>query len=58
FITTAVDGAVRLWDSLSGTLLRTWRGHLAPVLSLDVHAGHKTVITGSDDGTARLFQWS
>ncbi len=52
-LTTGADGMAKLWGTVDGTVLRTFRGHRGPVL-----AGAMTdhvVATGSSDATARRW---
>jgi len=48
------DGKVRVWDA-EGKPLRTIDAHAAPVLDLAFSPDGKTLLTGSADKTARLF---
>ncbi|KAJ1512787.1 hypothetical protein HMI54_008612 [Coelomomyces lativittatus] len=57
-ISTCVDGMVRAWDTRTGSLLKTWSGHLQPILCLSIHSAEGKIITGSDDGTCRVFSLS
>jgi len=63
--TCATDGAVRLFNALSGECIRTLRGHSDTVLDLDVALGEAPaggagerqlmVVSGAEDKTCRLF---
>jgi len=44
-----------LYDSESGTLLRTIIGHSGEITSAKFSKNGQFIVTGSDDGTARLF---
>lgn len=52
-LTTGADGVARLWDTTSGALLHTIRGHRGPVLAGALRDG--VIATGSSDGTVRLW---
>ena len=48
------DGNLRLWDMVSGRLLRVLRGHSGPVKFVEV-LDLDNLVSGSDDGTVRLW---
>lgn len=54
--TGCVDGKVRLWDSLSGDCIRTFSGHADAIQSLSLSANQDYLVSGSSDGTARVFE--
>jgi WD40 repeat protein len=54
--TGCVDGKVRLWDSLSGDCIRTFSGHADAIQSLSISANQDYLVSGSSDGTARVFE--
>ncbi|XP_021896061.1 transcription initiation factor TFIID subunit 5 [Carica papaya] len=54
--TGCVDGKVRLWDSLSGNCVRTFTGHSDAIQSLSFSANWDFLVSGSIDGTARVFE--
>ena len=54
--TGCVDGKVRLWDSLSGDCIRTFSGHADAIQSLSISASQDYLVSGSSDGTARVFE--
>jgi WD40 repeat protein len=54
--TGCVDGKVRLWDSLSGDCIRIFSGHADAVQSLSIAANQDYLVSGSSDGTARVFE--
>jgi len=51
-----IDGAVRLWDTRASTCQAVQHGHTKGVLDLAVSPDMKTVVTASDDHTARVFR--
>ncbi|KAL4591987.1 hypothetical protein LXL04_004964 [Taraxacum kok-saghyz] len=54
--TGCVDGKVRIWDSLSGKLIKTLRGHTDALQSLAVSADGNHLVSVSLDKTARVFK--
>ncbi|WOL12705.1 angio-associated migratory cell protein isoform X1 [Canna indica] len=50
-----VDGKIRIWDSLSGNCVRTFSGHTDTIQALTVTADGNSLVSVSDDGTARVF---
>ena len=53
-----IDGTVRIWDSLSGDLARTFTGHRDAVQSLAVSADGNSIVSVSSDNSARVFDIS
>jgi WD40 repeat protein len=53
-----IDGTVRIWDSLSGDLARTFSGHSDAVQSLAVSADGNSIVSVSSDKSARVFDIS
>ncbi|XP_042504634.1 angio-associated migratory cell protein [Macadamia integrifolia] len=51
-----VDGKVRVWDSLSGDCIKTFRGHSDAIQSLAVSANGEFLVSVSVDNTARAFE--
>jgi WD40 repeat protein len=51
------DTTLSMWEALSGTRLRTLRGHSGPVTSVQLAANehHHLVVSASEDGTARCW---
>ena len=56
-ITGHLDGAVRVWDALSGELLALLRQHHGRVVSLDVSPDGEHLATASWDTTARVVSF-
>lgn len=54
--TGSLDGKVRLWDSLSGECVETFRGHSDVIQSISVSAAQDFLVSASSDGTARVFE--
>ena len=53
--TGCLDGAVRCWDTRTGSCVRQWRGHTDAVQDLAVSPDGNLVIAGGEDDTARVF---
>jgi len=53
--TGCLDGVVRCWDLRSGECARTFRGHRESIQSLAVSLDGSMIVSGSDDGTCRVF---
>ena len=49
------DSCARLW-SAEGAVVRTLRGHLGPVVAVAFAGDRSQLLTGSTDGTVRLWQ--
>lgn len=49
------DGAVRVWNTATGELLQTMRGHDKPVLDLAYSRDGKRIASYGGDGTAKLW---
>lgn len=53
------DGIIGLWDSSSGKLIKTFKGHQGLVTSLVFNpANVNQLATSGVDGTVRLWDWS
>ena len=50
-------GTVLVWDTLSGQVVQTLRGHTSAVTGITFSSEGKTVLTGSVDRTVRLWDW-
>lgn len=49
------DGAVKVWDTLSGKLIHTFEGHLAGISTISWGPDNALIASGSDDKTIRLW---
>ncbi len=49
------DNHIRVWDSATGKLLDTLKGHAGTVVSLLWHEGSKSLVSGSLDQTIRVW---
>ncbi|KXZ49922.1 hypothetical protein GPECTOR_19g373 [Gonium pectorale] len=54
--TACLDGASRCWDLRTGTCVRTYGGHEDAVQDICISPDGSMLLTGSDDGTARVFK--
>jgi serine/threonine protein kinase/WD40 repeat protein len=54
-LTASDDQIARVWDATSGSLLRAYRGHNAPIVSLAVSSDNKRLATLASDGTVKLW---
>jgi len=55
-ITGNYDGSIKVWDILSGNLLRTFGSHDGPVLCLTMPKSDVVMASGGQDGTVRLWE--
>ncbi|WVW82543.1 hypothetical protein I302_104554 [Kwoniella bestiolae CBS 10118] len=57
YLAAAGNGAVRIWDiaSLSNTPIATLEGHTANVVALAYSAMGKWIVTGSEDGSVKVW---
>ena len=53
---SCIDGAVRLWDTRSSTCQAVGHGHVRGVLDFAPSPDFKSIVTASDDHTARVFR--
>jgi Prp8 binding protein len=51
----SADASVRAWDPLTGTQVKRWGGHGGIVNAVSAAAALPLVVSGSDDGTARVW---
>ncbi|KAE8148061.1 WD40-repeat-containing domain protein [Aspergillus avenaceus] len=49
------DGAVKVWDTLTGRLVHTFEGHLAGISTISWSPDGAIIASGSDDKTIRLW---
>jgi len=55
-VTADDEGNVGYWDMRDGTYGRTLEGHTAAVTSIDIAHSAEFLVTGSEDGTAIIWQ--
>lgn len=53
--TGCLDGIIRLWDARNGQVVSKWTGHTDKILGFDISKDGKSLVTVSDDKTARVF---
>jgi WD40 repeat protein len=56
FCSTSIDGCVRLWDTRTSQCQAAKWGHTKGVLDFAPSPDYKSLVTASDDHTARVFQ--
>ncbi|KAG2446035.1 hypothetical protein HXX76_000637 [Chlamydomonas incerta] len=54
--TACLDGASRCWDLRTNTCVRTYGGHEDAVQDIAISPDGNMLLTGSDDGTARVYK--
>ena len=54
-VTGGTDGAVKLWDAETGTLLATYLGHPSAVHTVAFNRDGTQVASGGRDGTVRIW---
>jgi WD40 repeat protein len=54
-ITASADETLRLWDAKTGTEQRQYQGHTGPVYCLAVSGDGRTLVSGAQDNTARVW---
>ncbi|MCJ8281611.1 MAG: ribosome assembly protein 4, partial [Rivularia sp. ALOHA_DT_140] len=54
---TSRDKTVKLWSVSDGRLIHTLSGHKSNVNSAEFSPDGKTIISASDDGTVKLWNW-
>lgn len=55
--TACLDGKIRAWDGRTGNCERTFQGHGDSILDLAISRDGNLILSGSDDGTARVFEF-
>ncbi|KAI1899463.1 hypothetical protein AGOR_G00062060 [Albula goreensis] len=53
--TCSLDGAVRLWDARSGSMVSEYRGHSAEILDFTLNREASLAVTASGDHKAKVF---
>ncbi|KAI8815607.1 quinon protein alcohol dehydrogenase-like superfamily [Fimicolochytrium jonesii] len=51
----STDRTARVWDARTGDCLRVLRGHREGILSFDYNVDGSVIVTGADDGSARVW---
>jgi WD40 repeat protein len=54
-VTGNVDNTLKIWDSTSGTMLRTLEGHTGFVTSVAISPDAKRLLSGSSDATVKIW---
>ena len=49
------DGTIKLWNTKTGSEIRTFSGHSGPVMSVKFSPDGKQILSGSRDGTIKLW---
>jgi WD40 repeat protein len=55
-VTAREDSTARVWETATGRLITELHGHTRPLNSAVFGPGNTTILTGSRDGSARLFE--
>lgn len=55
FATAGSDNTLKLWETKSGLLIRTFLGHTEAVNCLDFNSSYSLIVSGSNDGTLKLW---
>ena len=55
-MTASVDRTAKVWDAASGTEVLTLKGHREVILSAVFSPDGRSIVTASDDGTARIWR--
>ena len=54
-VSASADASVRAWDAMTGAQVKRWGGHSAIVNAVAAAAVAPLCVTGSDDGSARVW---
>ncbi|KAG7089586.1 hypothetical protein E1B28_011253 [Marasmius oreades] len=54
-VSGSADKTLRTWDARTGKLLRTHKGHNAPILGASLGLGGTVVVSAGDDGVCLVF---
>uniref|UniRef100_A0A671WWP8 Angio-associated migratory cell protein n=1 Tax=Sparus aurata TaxID=8175 RepID=A0A671WWP8_SPAAU len=53
--TCCLDGALRLWDARTGSMVSEYRGHTAEILDFTINREASVAVTASGDNQAKVF---
>ncbi|XP_053707431.1 angio-associated migratory cell protein isoform X1 [Synchiropus splendidus] len=53
--TCSLDGALRLWDARTGSMISEYRGHAAEILSFTINRDASLAVTASGDNQSKVF---
>lgn len=57
FVSCGDDGAISLWDIVSGKKIRSFRGHSGPVASVATSRDGRTILSGAEHPDGRICLW-
>jgi WD40 repeat protein len=57
-VSGSADGAIRVWEPVTGQELLALKAHQGPVISLAIRAGDGALVSADDDGTMKVWSAS